>query len=116
MVEFLLNECKKIPFKEAQPGGGKKIYNLQDCHGNMPVFTTDSSKIVELMLSFDDLVKKNKEGRPLLHHCASRMTVTEKIALMLCDQLGLKDKEKLPLEVGQTIFLLYRIFNNVIPI
>ena len=99
-VEFLLSEYKKNHSKEAQLDNGQKIYNIQDCDGNTPVFLTGSSEIVELMLSYDDLAKKNKDGIPLLHNCAFKSIVTENIALKLCDQLGLKYFENLPLAYG----------------
>ena len=112
IAEFLLEEEKKIK-AEREEGGGMPdafrdtptpSYNMLDEKGASPAFWTSSSKIMEMMLQFDDLeVVRRNESQPLLWECARRGIVTEKIAMdeRLRGQVAEVYLGTLPLEQGE---------------
>ena len=79
------------------------LYNLPDNQGRYPVFSTRSSKIVELLLKQKDLVVKDKDGCPLLWHCVKGGILTETVAKdeKLRHQYGQKLFGMFPLEIGK---------------
>ena len=79
-------------------------YNMPDEDGYSPAFWTYSSKIMEMMLQFDDLeVLSRNTGQPLLWRCAYVGIVTEKIAMdeRLKGQVAEVWNDTLPLEEGE---------------
>ena len=113
IAEFLLEEERKI--KAEREEGGEvpdafrdtptPSYNMpDDVNGSSPAFWTESSKIMEMMLQFDDLeVVKRKDGQPLLWRFARNGIVTEKIAMdeRLRGQVAEEWYGTLPLEKGE---------------
>ena len=79
-------------------------YNMPDVNGLSPAFWTESSKIVEMMLQFDDLeVVRRNNGEPILWRCAWKGIVSEKIAMdeRLRGQVAEVYDGTLPLELGE---------------
>ena len=107
VVEFLIEEEKKIIKIGKKDRRLKRTvmpsFNIQDKYGYNPVFWTESSKIVELMLQFECLRIEERNGKPLLWECAGKGIVSEKIALAekLKRQLGQIYGGTLPLEKGE---------------
>ena len=96
--------------EDVEPGkerrGGQQdtpSYNTWDRWGRSPIFFTRSRKIVEEMLTLDDLVVTTRGGKPLLWHCASKGFVSERVAndQKLVEQYGQRSKGRLPLEQGE---------------
>ena len=87
-------------------GGGRgrvPSYNMENSRGWRPVFTTSSVRIVEEFLSLDDLDVADRDGRPLLWHCAERGCVSERVAtdVKLAGQFSQRWNGTLPLEKGE---------------
>ena len=79
-------------------------YNMPDEDGLSPAFHTFSSRIMEMLLDFEDLeVVKERDGQPLLWVCAERGIVADKVAKdeRLRGQLGLMHNGILSLEKGE---------------
>ena len=77
-------------------------YNVKNKNGFSPLFCTDSARVVELLLQFDDLEATRLDGRPLLMECARFGIVTAEIANhdKVSAQFAQTHSGKLPLEVG----------------
>ena len=78
-------------------------YNMRDYNGCSPVFKTSSERIVEEMIKMDDLQVTDKDGMPLLWHCAKYGCVSEGVASdpKLVEQYGQRWWGRLPLEEGK---------------
>ena len=107
---FLIEEEKKR--NKAEKEGGARVslaaetpsYNMPDEDGLSPAFHTFSSRIMEMLLDFEDLeVVKERDGQPLLWVCAERGIVADKVAKdeRLRGQLGLMHNGILSLEKGE---------------
>lgn len=88
--------------KRRRGEGEVPSYNAKNKNGFSPLFCTDSARIVELLLQFDDLEVTRLDGRPLLAECARFGIVTEGIARhdRVSAQFAQTHSGKLPLEVG----------------
>ena len=106
---FLFEEEKKRTKAEQEGKRGSSpaespSYNMQDKDGLSPAFHTFSSRIMEMLLDFDDLqVIKERDGQPLLWVCAERGIVTGKVAKdeRMRRQMGLIHDGTLCLEKGE---------------
>ena len=78
-------------------------YNMRDYNGCTPVFKTSSERIVEELLKLDDLQLTDKDGMPLLWHCAKYGCVSEGVASdpKLVEQYGQRWWGRLSLEEGE---------------
>ena len=89
--------------------GGTPSYNLKDVEGNQPVFKTSSSRIVEMLLQFDDLEVTRGDRKPFLWGCAERGLVSETVAERLREQIGQRFLDTLPLEEGENVMYNWKI-------
>ena len=95
-------------------------YNMLDEEGISPAFWTYSSKIMEMMLQFDDLeVVRRKTGETLLWRCAYMGIMTENIAMdeRLRGQVAEVYGGTLPLEKGEPMIdgFITRAFQEIQP-
>ena len=92
--------------RQGGAGGGRGTlpsYNMKSSFGTRPVFYTDSARIVEELLTFEDLEVTNGNGKPLLWRCAEWGIVTEIVArdVKLASQYSQRYDGTLPLEKGE---------------
>ena len=81
-----------------------------DSHGWRPWFQaingwSISSRIIEKLLSLDDLEITDKYGKTLLWECSENGAVTERVAtdIKLAGQYGISWQGTLPLEIGEQL-------------
>ena len=88
--------------RERRREGEVPSYNVKNHNGFSPLFCTDSARIVELLLQFDDIEATRLDGRPLLMECARFGIVTREIAghYKVSSQFAQTHSGKLPLEVA----------------
>ena len=83
---------------------------MMDSHGWRPWFQaingwSISSRIIEKLLSLDDLEITDKRGKTLLWACSEKGAVTERVAtdIKLVGQYGQSYQGTLPLEIGEHV-------------
>ena len=114
---FLIKTERDIIRKEGdkrhgrQGGAGEHslpTYNMQTSYGVTPVFMrTESARIVEELLTFDDLKVMRGDEMPLLWRCARNGCVSETVAtdVKLAGQYMKTYNGTLPLEIGEHLHL-----------
>lgn len=110
-LSLMVEEANRVHLAE---GDTTPVYNQRNRMGKSPVFLTNSPKIVQIFLQYDDLDARSKSGTTLLWKCAERGIVSEEIAShpTLREALGVRCFSRLPLEEGKVLQLFAKVISR----
>ena len=100
---FLINAERNRVREEEGGRQGAASYNMESSLGHRPWFWTSSARIMEEMITLDDLEVTAESGCPLLWYCARYGLVSGRVATdaKLAEQYLTRWHATLPLEIGK---------------